>query len=81
MSREAAASRLGIPIGASAEEAAKAYRKKALLCHPDRYPSATAQFHELSQAYETFLKHEIYVLPLITPAPFHFDTSNDYSFV
>lgn len=41
----------------SAEEVRARYRKLALTCHPDRYPAREEQFKELTNAYETLLKH------------------------
>lgn len=46
---------LGISRDVSADEIKKAYRKKALECHPDRHPGdakAEARFKEVSEAYE-----------------------------
>jgi molecular chaperone DnaJ len=46
---------LGISKGATPEEIKKAYRKKALECHPDRNqndPNAEANFKLVSEAYE-----------------------------
>ncbi len=46
---------LGISKGATQEEIKKAYRKKALECHPDRNPNdpkAAALFKEVSESYE-----------------------------
>lgn len=46
---------LDIPITSSESEIQKAYRKKALQCHPDKNPDdpkAAETFHELSQALE-----------------------------
>ncbi len=52
---------LGVDIDASIEEIKKAYRRKALECHPDTGPEEekerrTAQFMELKKAYEVMMK-------------------------
>ncbi len=48
---------LGIRTGASKEEIKKAYRKKALLYHPDvnQSPHAEARFLEINRAYEALI--------------------------
>lgn len=45
---------LGVPRGASKEELKKAYRKKAMVLHPDRNPDSDShlKFIELTEAYE-----------------------------
>ncbi|MBF8263518.1 MAG: dnaJ [Parachlamydiales bacterium] len=48
-------STLGVPREGTIDDIKKAYRKKALECHPDRNPGdakAEAQFKEVSEAYE-----------------------------
>ncbi|XP_069008114.1 dnaJ homolog subfamily C member 17 [Embiotoca jacksoni] len=49
---------LGIEISATTKEIKKAYRQKALTCHPDKNPDnpkAADLFHQLSQALEVLL--------------------------
>lgn len=46
---------IGVEASATVEEVKKAYRKKALSCHPDKHPDnpkAAELFHELSRALE-----------------------------
>ncbi|XP_055295584.1 dnaJ homolog subfamily C member 17 [Sitodiplosis mosellana] len=46
---------IGVEIGATQSEIRKAYRKKALVCHPDKNPDnpkAAELFHELASALE-----------------------------
>ena len=46
---------LGVEKEATADEIKKAYRKKALKCHPDKFPgdeAKTEMFQELKHAYE-----------------------------
>jgi curved DNA-binding protein CbpA len=43
---------LSVPKTATADEIKKAYRKRALLCHPDKHPDKGDEFRELSAAYE-----------------------------
>ncbi|GCA62280.1 hypothetical protein KIPB_002511 [Kipferlia bialata] len=49
---------LGVDANATPKEITKAYRRRALKCHPDRHPDdpeAASKFHELTQAYELLL--------------------------
>ena len=76
---QAAAAILGITIDATAKQAKKAYREKALACHPDHHPDCEAQFQKLSEAYETFTRPGLVSL-LPTPlSPFHFDTHSTFA--
>jgi curved DNA-binding protein CbpA len=43
---------LNVPKTATPDEIKKAYRKKALTCHPDKHPDKGDEFRELSAAYE-----------------------------
>ncbi|XP_078607920.1 uncharacterized protein LOC144879918 isoform X1 [Branchiostoma floridae x Branchiostoma japonicum] len=46
---------LGVEVDAALEDITKAYRQKALKCHPDKNPNdphATAKFQELGKAYQ-----------------------------
>ena len=50
---------LGVARDSNPEEIKKAYRKKALECHPDRNqdnPKAEAEFKLVSEAYATLLR-------------------------
>jgi len=42
----------------------RAYRKKALLCHPDKNPAAdaTTRFHEIQDAYDFLMKYENFIV-------------------
>ena len=76
---ESAAEILGIAEGATAKQARKAYRKKALECHPDRHPGCEAQFQKLTRAYEMFIQPEVISITPIPLSPFHFDTRNVFN--
>ena len=65
---------LGIAVDATAKQAKKAYREKALACHPDRHPGCEAQFLKLSEAYETFTRPGLVSLSPTPLGLFHFDT-------
>lgn len=43
---------LNVPKTATPDEIKKAYRKRALTCHPDKHPDKGDEFRELSAAYE-----------------------------
>src|SRR5579862_1509961 len=43
---------LGVDNSASAEEIARAYRKKSLQCHPDRTKGREKEWEDLARAYE-----------------------------
>lgn len=76
---QTAATVLGIPIDATPDQAKKAYRKKALTCHPDRHPGAEAQFQQLTEAYETFTHPKMVSVPSALVNPFHFDTRGTFN--
>lgn len=46
---------LGLHHGAKREEIKRAFREKALLCHPDRPGGSEAQFRALNEAYQALL--------------------------
>jgi curved DNA-binding protein CbpA len=56
---------LGVERGASAQEIKVAYRKKALMCHPDRPQNknrkndAEKEFHKVSEAYQCLSNDEL----------------------
>jgi len=75
---QAAAAILGISVDATIEQAKKAYRKKALACHPDRHSGTEAQFQQLTEAYETFTRPRMVTVSAIPPSPFHFDTRSTF---
>lgn len=46
---------LGVPRTATTAEIERAYRAKSMQCHPDRFPTKTAEFQALRQAKELLL--------------------------
>ena len=46
---------LGVSSKATLDEIKKAYKRLALLYHPDRNPGTKEQFHKVTEAYETLI--------------------------
>lgn len=67
---------LGSNHGSSATHIKKLYYKKALLCHPDKKNGSTAEFQELTEAYECLSNQKDPVLPILFHSSIHYALSN-----
>ena len=48
---------LGLENGADKEAIKNAFRRLAMVFHPDRDPASGQRFHEICQAYDLLMKH------------------------
>lgn len=48
---------LGLENGADKEAIKSAFRRLAMVFHPDRDPASGQRFHEICQAYDQLMKH------------------------